>query len=82
MEEGESKVVYESGDRVRSLRGVVSYEDGFVVVRRRDGIYRFARSVVRGITTATQANGEMNYERRFGERQTSIGNAERLIVVA
>ncbi len=51
----EQRVVYLDGEDTRSLQGLVSFSpDGvFVIVTRRDGEYRFNRSVVLRIEPAT-----------------------------
>jgi len=53
MEQAEQKVVYDDRDGfTRILRGRVNIEGGFVVVTRRDGVYRFALHAVREIVPA------------------------------
>ncbi len=49
MGEGESKVVYTDGDRVRAIRGHVvgESEDGlFLILQRRDGKIQIAKSAI------------------------------------
>ncbi len=49
MGEGESKVVYNDGDRVRAIRGRIlgESEDGlFLILQRRDGKIQIAKSAI------------------------------------
>ena len=59
----ESKVVFLDGQRPRVLRGLVSLDSPWVIVRRTDGDWRIAESQVLKIETVrddAQANVEWN----------------------
>lgn len=45
--EKESKVVFQDGEGVRAIRGLITSEDGFfITIQRRDGILRLNKSQV------------------------------------
>ena len=57
----ESKVTYEENGRIRALRGSVDESDPyFVIIKRRDGIFKVNKKMV---LTIEQWNGDRKDER-------------------
>jgi len=55
----ESKVVFQEGDEIKSLRGVIiRREDDFIVIERKDGIYEINRRDIIKIFTPNEGGDE------------------------